>query len=145
MNVPYESPQRRPRIEIIPLIDVIFFLLATSLMVSLSMVKNQGVSVRLPVASTGQPQAASADHSVTVTVVRNGNLYLNKQSMSFEALHQRLQALYREDPSLRVNLHGDESANFGDVVKALDEMRKLGIERVAMQTTGADSPARSPK
>ena len=138
MKIPYESPQRRPRIEIVPLIDVIFFLLATSLMVSLSMVKNQGVSVRLPKAATGQAQAAGADHSVTVTVTRNGTLYLNKQAMSFDALRQRLQALYREDPSLRVNLHGDESANFGDVVKALDEMRKLGIERVAMQTTGAE-------
>ena len=139
MKIPYESPQRRPRIEIVPLIDVIFFLLATSLMVSLSMVKNQGVSVRLPKAAPGQSEPAGADHSVTVTVTRNGTVYLNKQAMSFEALRQRLQALYQEDPSLRVNLHGDESANFGDVVKALDEMRKLGIERVAMQTTGAES------
>ena len=143
MNVPYESPQRRPRIEIVPLIDVIFFLLATSLMVSLSMVKNQGVSVRLPKAATGQPQAAGPDHSVTVTVTRNGNVYLNKQAMSFETMRQRLQFLHQEDPELRVNLHGDESASFGDVIKALDEMRKLGLERVAMQTTGAESPARS--
>jgi len=138
MKIPYESPQRRPRIEIVPLIDVIFFLLATSLMVSLSMVKNQGVSVRLPRAATGQSESAGADHAVTVTVTRNGTVYLNKQAMGFEALRQRLQVLVREDPSLRVNLHGDESANFGNVVKALDEMRKLGIERVAMQTTGAE-------
>ena len=142
MNVPYESPRRRPRIEIVPLIDVIFFLLATSLMVSLSMVKNQGVSVRLPRAATGQAQAAVNDHSVTVTITRNGTVYLNKQAMSFEVLRQRLQALVREDPGLRVSLHGDESASFGDIVKALDEMRKLEIERVALQTTGAESPVR---
>ena len=145
MNVPYESPQRRPRIEIVPLIDVIFFLLATSLMVSLSMVKNQGVSVRLPKAATGQPQTAGTDHSVTVTVTRNGTVYLNKQAMGFEAMRQRLQDLYRQDPELRVALHGDESASFGDVIKTLDEMRKMGLERVAMQTTGAESSAQSRK
>ena len=140
MKVPYESPQRRPRVEIIPLIDVIFFLLATSLMVSLSMVKNQGVSVRLPKAATGQSQAR--DHSVTVTVSRNGVLYVDRQPVRFEALRQRLQELHQRDPEMSVILNGDESADFGNVVKALDEMRRLGLERVAMQTTGAE---RSPK
>ena len=134
MKIPFESPQRRPRIEIIPLIDVIFFLLASFLMVSLSMVKNQGIPVRLPAAATGRPQGI--DHAVTVTVTRHGSFYLNKQPMGFEALAHRLRDLQRQDPELRVTLNGDSSADFGSVVKALDEMRRLGIERVAMQTTG---------
>ena len=134
MKIPYDSPQRRPRIEIIPLIDVIFFLLAAFLMVSLSMVKNRGIPVRLPGASTAQPR--SLDRSAaTVTVTRNGNVYLDKQPMGFEEMRRRLQALQRQDPDLRVILNADASAGFGDVVKALDEMRKMGIERVAMQTT----------
>ena len=135
MKIPYDSPHRRPRIEIIPLIDVIFFLLASFLMVSLSMVKNQGIPVRLPGAVTGQPQALDRS-AVTVTVTRNGSVYLNKQPMSFEAMRRQLQELQSKEPDLRVTLNGDASADFGDVVKALDEMRKLGIERVAMQTTG---------
>ncbi len=135
MKIPFDSPQRRPRIEIIPLIDVIFFLLASFLMVSLSMVKNQGIPVRLPVAATGKPNLSDAP--VTVTVSRQGTLYLNKQAMGLEALRRQLQALQRKDPELKVILQGDAGADFGEVVKALDEMRKLGIERVAMQTTAS--------
>ena len=135
MKIPFDSPQRRPRIEIIPLIDVIFFLLASFLMVSLSMVKNQGIPVRLPVAVTGKPNLS--DSPVTVTVSRQGSVALNKQAMSFEGLRRQLQALQRNDPDLKVILQGDAGADFGDVVKALDEMRRLGIERVAMQTTAS--------
>ena len=135
MKVPFDSPARRPRIEIIPLIDVIFFLLASFLMVSLSMVKNQGIPVRLPVAATGKPNLADA--LVTVTVSRQGAFSLNKQAMGLEALRRQLQALQRGDPDLKVILQGDAGSNFGDVVKALDELRKLGIERVAMQTTAS--------
>jgi biopolymer transport protein ExbD len=135
MKIPFDSPQRRPRIEIIPLIDVIFFLLASFLMVSLSMVKNQGIPVRLPVASTGRPQLLDAP--VTVTVSRQGTLYLNKQAVSFEALRRQLQVLQRKDSELKVILQGDAGADFGEVVKVLDEMRKLGLERVAMQTTAS--------
>lgn len=138
MKIPYESPQRRPRIEIVPLIDVIFFLLASFLMVSLSMVKNQGIPVRLPAAATGQAKALD-QAAATVTVTRNGNVYLNKQAMSFDAMRRQLQSMQQRNPDLKVVLSGDSSADFGDVVKALDEMRKLGIERVAMQTAGAGS------
>lgn len=135
MKIPFDSLQRRPRIEIIPLIDVIFFLLASFLMVSLSMVKNQGIPVRLPVAATGKPNLADAP--ATVSVSKQGVFYLNKQAVSFEALRRQLQALQRKDPELKVILQGDAGSDFGNVVKALDEMRKLGIERVALQTTAS--------
>ena len=125
----------RPRIEIIPLIDIMFFLLATFIMVSLSMVKNQGVTITLPKAATGQPQPPSP--SVTVTVTEAGRLYLNQEQVDFESLPERLEALRRQDPEVRVVFNGDALAYFGDVVKALDETRQVGIEKVAIQTTGA--------
>ena len=56
MRIPSPTVARRARIEIIPLIDIMFFLLATFVMVSLSMVKNQGIPIRLPVATTSAPQ-----------------------------------------------------------------------------------------
>ena len=133
MKLPFEAPQRRPRIEIVPLIDVMFFLLATFLMVSLSMVKNQGITVNLPRASTGQSQ--STPRILTVTVTKNGVVFLDKQRMAFDGLRERLTKLHEKDSGLQVILNGDESASFGDVIKALDEIRKLGIERVSMRTT----------
>lgn len=56
-KIPSPRSNKRARIEIIPLIDIIFFLLATFVMVSLSMVQNRGIPVTLPAAATGAPQA----------------------------------------------------------------------------------------
>ena len=134
MRIP-STVARRPRIEVIPLIDIMFFLLATFIMVSLSMVKNQGIMVALPKAATGQPQPPSS--SATVTVTEQGRLYLNQDPVSMEALPERLEVLHRHDPAVRVVFNGDALAYFGDIVKALDETRKAGIEKVAIQTTGA--------
>ena len=135
MTIPSTSGRRRARIEIIPLIDIIFFLLATFVMVSLSMVKNQGIAVALPTAATGQPQAQA--RSATVTVTEAGRLYLDRELVTFDTLPQRLDALRQQHPELRVVFNGDALAYFGDVVKALDETRQAGIEKVAIQTTGA--------
>ena len=74
MKIPYASAKKRGRIEIVPLIDVIFFLLATFVMVSLSMVKNQGIFVNLPRASTGAPRERGQASVVTVTVTEKSRL-----------------------------------------------------------------------
>ena len=134
MKIPATAAER-PRIEVIPLIDIMFFLLATFIMVSLSMVKNQGISVALPTAATGQAQAPS--RFATVTVTEGGHLYLDKEAVTFDALPQRLEARHQAEPDLRVVFNGDALASFGDVVQALDQARRAGIEKVAIQTTGA--------
>lgn len=135
MRIPSPIGRRRARIEIIPLIDVVFFLLATFVMVSLSMVKNQGIAVRLPVAITGSAQERQL--SATVTVAENGDLYLNQEKVDLESLRQRLSAQAATDSQLRVFIHGDTNASFGDAIRVLDEIRQLGITRVAIQTQGA--------
>ena len=137
MKIPLPSRKRRARIEIIPLIDIIFFLLATFVMVSLSMVKNQGIPVTLPKAATGQAQERARTPTVTVTVTENSRLYLDKEPIDFETLPARLKEMQSKDPELRVIFNGDELAYFGDVVKALDQARRAGVEKVAIQTTGA--------
>lgn len=134
MPVSLPSVKRRARIEIIPLIDVVFFLLATFVMVSMSMVKNQGVLVRLPAAETAK--AEDRKSSVTVSFTEGGELYLDKQSLSLDALTERLTRMKSEDPQLKVFINGDEGANFGQAVQVLDRVRKLGITKVAIQTKG---------
>lgn len=124
--------RRKARIEIIPLIDIVFFLLATFVMVSLSMVKNQGLVVRLPEASTSVP--VDRAETVTVTVAADGTFYIGKEKMSAEALHQRLEHLHRTSPKSSVIVNGDDGAQFGAAVKALDEIRKSGITKISIQT-----------
>ena len=132
MKIPSPSHRKRARIEIIPLIDIVFFLLATFVMVSLSMIKNQGIAVNLSTASTSTPQERKI--VTTLTVTEEGFLYLDKEKIPLSDLAGRLKQLKASDPELKVFIHGDEKANFGSAVKVLDEVRKQGITKVALQT-----------
>ena len=132
MNIPSIRPHKRARIEIIPLIDIMFFLLATFVMVSLSMVKNRGIAVVLPAASTGAAQEQK-DH-VTVSIAETGQLYLDKRELTQEQLTVELRALHAANGELRVFIHGGESARLGLAITVLDEVRKLGITHVAFET-----------
>ena len=132
MNIPSPRARKRARIEIIPLIDVIFFLLATFMMVSLSMVKNSGIKVNLPAAATSVPQVHN--DRTTISVTKDGDLYFNKEQMPLDQLPARLQQLKSEQPDPKVFINGDEKAFFGAAVEVLDDLRKAGITKVAIDT-----------
>ena len=132
MNIPSLRPKKHARIEIIPLIDIMFFLLATFVMVSLSMVKNRGIPVILPAASTSAEQEHK-DH-VVVSVTDTGQLYLDKRELSQEQLVAELRKLKEQNAELRVFINGDENARLGLAITVLDETRKLGITKVAFET-----------
>lgn len=132
MNIPSPRAHKRARIEIIPLIDIVFFLLATFVMVSLSMVKDQGISVNLPVASTSASQERK-DYT-TISVNEKGDYFFNKEPITMEQLPVRLAALKSADPDPHVFINGDQKAEFGKAIAVLDEVRKLGISKVAIET-----------
>ena len=134
MKIPLPQSRRKARIEIIPLIDVIFFLLATFLMISLSMIKNQGINVNLPTARTSASEDRSK--SVTITVTESGDVYLDKEKVAFSVLPQELKELKGQDPNLKVFINGDAKAYFESAIKVLDEVRGAGITKVAIQTKG---------
>ncbi len=136
MKISSPVSRRKARIEIVPLIDVVFFLLATFVMVSLSMVKNQGINVHLPTASTGAAQDRKS--AVTITVTETGDVYLDKEKISSETLSTRLAGLKAADSEIKVFINGDEKAYFGRAVEMLDVVRKVGITKVAIQTKGKD-------
>ncbi|MGH9749011.1 MAG: ExbD/TolR family protein [Candidatus Polarisedimenticolia bacterium] len=127
---------KRARIEIIPLIDIIFFLLATFVMVSLSMTRNQGVQVALPsagsAASMGDQQ--QMDKAVTLSVTEKGDVFFNKEKVTLAQLPYRLQTLKTATKDPKVIINGDAGADFRVVVAVLDETRKIGITRVGIAT-----------
>lgn len=135
MNIPSPRAGRKARIEIVPLIDIIFFLLATFVMVSLSMVKNQGIAVNLPSATTSEPQERS--EPATITITADGTLFFNKEAVTREQLSTRLQALKAANAEPRVFVNGDAKAEFGLAIAVLDEARRLGIVKIAIETTSA--------
>ncbi len=134
MRISLPSAKRKARIEIIPLIDIVFFLLATFVMVSMSMVKNQGVLVKLPVASTSA--AEDRRSAVTLSITEGGDVFLNKEKILIEDLREKLQSLKEGNPEIKVFINGDERALLGPTVRVLDEVRMVGIKKVAIQTKG---------
>jgi biopolymer transport protein ExbD len=130
--IPSPRSHKRARIEIIPLIDIMFFLLATFVMVSLSMVKNQGIPVSLPGAATGSAQ--DRKDAATVSVSATGQLYLDKDEVTLDALVARLTQIRSANAELRVFINGDEDARLGLAIEVLDAARKIGITKVAFET-----------
>lgn len=138
MRIPLPVAKRKARIEIIPLIDIVFFLLATFVMVSLSMVRNQGLPVNLPKAAASVPSEGRQE-AVIVGVTKQGDFFMNKDVLSFEILSAKLGKLKASDPNLQVLVQGDEQASFGDAIRVLDEARRLGITKVTVQTRSKQS------
>ena len=132
MEIPSPRARKRARIEIIPLIDIIFFLLATFIMVSLSMVKNKGIPVNLPVSSASAPQ--DRKDFVSITVTERGEIFWDKEKTSLAELPARLQRLKAGTPDPKIFLNGDTKAELGNAVAVLDEVRLAGISKVAIET-----------
>ena len=127
-------PENEARIEIIPLIDIMFFLLAAFMLVSLSMVNLKGVRVNLPTATTAT--ADSARNLVRVTVDQAGLVYLDDQFVGNNELAMTLHSSRQENPDLRVLVSGDRDARHGDVIRALDLVRAAGVQQVAFEIQG---------
>jgi biopolymer transport protein ExbD len=132
MKLPDSEGRRRARIEIIPLIDVIFFLLATFMILSLSMVKNQGIAVHLPVATMAQKM--DLNDYISISVTANGAYSWDKDTITREQLPERLRVLKTANPDPKIYINGDTKVDFGSIVAVLDEVKKAGISKVAIQT-----------
>lgn len=128
-----EEPKKKARIEIIPLIDVIFFLLATFVLFTLSLNRIQSVPVNLPVAST-VTSTQKDDDTVTLQISDQGTCYWNKELINIGEIAPRLQHYKTQVASPRVLIAGDDKAKYGITVLALDEVRKAGIEQVSVET-----------
>jgi biopolymer transport protein ExbD len=132
IRIPSPRSRRRARIEIIPLIDIIFFLLATFVMVSLSMIQNRGIAVRLPAAETGA--AMERERSVSISIAADGAIFWDRDLLDAAGLEAKLAALVATDPDAKVFVSGDEHAALGRAVEVLDHVRRAGIASVAIET-----------
>jgi len=123
---------KKARIEIIPLIDVIFFLLATFVLFTLSLNRSNGLPVALPAAETGTERDAAG--ATTLTVAADGTLAWDKTPVTLDDFVLRLKALRDADPKAVVLVNGDEKARFSQVRYVVDEVRKAGLGKVLVET-----------
>jgi biopolymer transport protein ExbD len=117
-------PRKSPRIEIIPMIDVMMFLLVFFVLISLNALPSRGLKVALPV-------AADATHldvpkRVTVTLAANGDIYLDGAKTDLAELRGKLQAM-AQSAKLTVIIAGDQNAHLQPLVSVLDALKSAGI------------------
>ena len=127
--------RRRFRLEIIPLIDIMFFLLASFMMVSLQMQKVRTLKASLPTATLAT--AATKPDLVKLTVDRNGQVALDSKPVSFPDLLTLLTNRYNLNTNLPVYITGTRDATHGSVMYVLDLVKRAGIRRVAIAVKAA--------
>jgi len=111
----------------------IFFFISFSLIYTFNPVKPSKIEVRLPKASTAV--ALEGSDRITLTVTRQGRYLINDEEVNGSGLRAVLEARLREDSNLNVVLKADGSAKFNSVVRALDVLNELKIEKVSMAAT----------
>jgi biopolymer transport protein ExbD len=124
MKRPKLRARRRGRIEIIPMIDVMFFLLATFMLASLSMQNLHSLAVNLP---RGQAAPMQLKKPVTLTVTQAGGLLINEQKVTLDMLAETLKPLL-PGPDSDVVVAADSAAPNGIVVQAMLRAREAGAQ-----------------
>jgi len=128
----------KARIEIIPMIDVIFFLLVFFMVSTLSMTINRGLPVNLPTAATSQKDVRE---NVSLTVMQDGKMFLNKEPVTLQDMGLRVKAALATDPRLAVVINADGQVLHSTVVDILDELRQAGVSGLAIAVKSGKKPA----
>jgi biopolymer transport protein ExbD len=128
MRVPRQRPEKA-RIEIIPMIDVIFFLLVFFMISTLSMTINRGLPVNLPTAASSQRDLRE---TLNLTLTQEGEMFLNKERITLQDLRPWVKAGLEKEPELMVILNADGEVHHRTVVTVMDELRLAGIAHLAI-------------
>ena len=130
-------PHKRARIEIIPLIDIMFFLLASFMMVSLSQTHMKGIRVNLPSANTPPPPPDQPKDYVSVRVTAGGLVYFDNAPVLDQDVLPKLYQMHQANPDVKVSISGEILAIHGDVITLLDRVRSAGIQKIGYQIKAA--------
>ena len=135
MRVASPLPHKKARIEIIPLIDIMFFLLASFMMVSLSQVHMKGIRVNLPsIKAVAQPTPPPNKKDYTsLRVDGDGLVHFDQEVVTDGDVMPRLLKLYNANHLARVFISADKDALHGDVIKLLDRVQSAGITKVGYE------------
>ena len=131
MTVHSPIPHKKARIEIIPLIDIMFFLLASFMMVSLSQVHMKGIKVNLPSGVSGQTQTKR--EYISVSVDKDGHYFFDKDEVKDEELISRLRKVHDSAPEAKVFVRGDRDSVHLNVTHALDMIRAAGFYKISFE------------
>ncbi len=121
----------KPKLMIIPMIDIIFFLLVFFMMSMLSMVVQKSVPVNLPAAQTAK---VDLQRKVPITVTADGSVFVDQKPMGLEQMVGYLKAEQVKGTELTILLRADTSAQYGKFVQVLDTLKQNKITKIAIAT-----------
>jgi biopolymer transport protein ExbD len=137
MNLGSPFRRKHSRIEIIPLIDIMFFLLASFMMLSLSMDQTQNIKVNLP--SSTQAQHDFKPDMLNLAVDKSGAVWFQKQQLSLADLGLVLSNRFRGDTNLPVYISGDRDTLHGAMADVYEVVRNAGVQKVAFAVDGHET------
>jgi len=127
--------KRRTRLEIIPLIDIMFFLLASFMMVSLQMQKVRTLKASLPTATLAT--STTKPDMVNLTVDKYGEVSVDSKSISFPDLNELLKKRCQANTNLPVYITGTRDTTHGSMMYVLDFVKRAGVQRAAIAVKAA--------
>jgi biopolymer transport protein ExbD len=119
----------KPRIEIIPMIDIMMFLLVFFIVITLRMIQGTGIQLDLPSSKTTQELKPT---QITVGVQKDGAMYVDGQPYSADSLKSLLQEAKKKNDKLAVILAGDKELTYQNTLKVMDVARSAGIAQVGL-------------
>lgn len=130
MNIRSNRVARPPRLMIIPMIDIIFFLMVFFLFSTLQMVYQKSMPVNLPVASSSHQEAPKP---VAITLMKDGTISIGDTVVGIEEIKPRVEQL-ADKADTPVILRADENVEYGKVIKVMDEIKSAGVTKLSIAT-----------
>jgi biopolymer transport protein ExbD len=121
---------RPPRVEMLPLIDIVFLLLVVFIYTMLSMAVHKGMPVSLPTGEQVQPEKQAP---ISVTVTRSGEIFVNKTPVALEDLKAVIEKHPDMDAETGVLLFADRQVAYQQLFEVLDRIRQSGLYRISLQ------------
>jgi biopolymer transport protein ExbD len=120
------------QINIVPMIDAIFAILAFFIISTLYLTRSEGLPVNLPTATTAESQLQ--DRIITVTIQENSAIFINREPIELSRLEAGIESLVTADPPFLVIVNADENVPHGRVVRVMDRLRLVEGIRLAIAT-----------
>lgn len=128
-----DEPRKRARIEIVPMIDVMMFLLVFFVLISLHVIPALGIKTQLP--SSVQPEKLEIRKHVVVTMAKGGQVQLDGADYSLAGLRSALSEMKRQSRDVDVVVNGDRDASLQQLVEVMDAVKSAGITSIAIAST----------
>ena len=131
MRLQQLNVDKKPKIMIIPMIDIIFFLLVFFMMSMLTMVVQKSISLNLPQTVTSK---LDIEKALPVAVPSDGQIYVEQEKIPRETFRRRMEIEKNRNPNLSIVLRADTKSEHGDFVFVLDQLKSVGISKIGIAT-----------